>query len=133
MLQHRGDALQAHTGIHAWRRQWQQSAIGLTVELHEHVVPYLDKTVAVFIRRTRRTSGNMRTMVEEDFGTRTTGAGISHLPEVVRSVRRAFIVANTYDSIGRQTNFVMPDIVGLVIGVINGNQQLFFRQCPYPG
>ena len=42
-----GDTLQTHTGIHRWPRQRLESAIRLTIELHEHHVPDLDETIAI--------------------------------------------------------------------------------------
>ncbi len=47
VLQDGGQALQAHAGVHAGRGQRLHAAVGLHVELHEHVVPDLDVAVAV--------------------------------------------------------------------------------------
>src|SRR3546814_5200842 len=89
VLQDRGQALQAHAGVHAGRGKRQQAAVGLAVELHEHQVPDFDETVAVLVGRTRWAAGDMRAVVVEDLGARAAGTGVGHLPEVVRSVRRA--------------------------------------------
>ena len=104
VLQHGGKPLQAHAGIDARGRQRQQGAVGLAVELHEDVVPDLDVAVAVFVRRTRRAAGDVRAVVVEDLGARTAGAGIGHLPEVVGGERRALVVADADDAIGRQAD-----------------------------
>ena len=53
VLQDRGQALQAHAGVHAGRGQRLHAAVRLHVELHEHVVPDLDVAVAVLVGRCR--------------------------------------------------------------------------------
>ena len=50
MLQHRRNALQAHTGIHRRLGQRVHHAVFIAVELHEHVVPDFDIAVAIFLR-----------------------------------------------------------------------------------
>ena len=109
VLQHRGQALQAHAGIHARRRQRLQAAVGLAVELHEHQVPDLDEAVAILVGRTRRATGDVRAVVVEDFGARSARAGVGHLPEVVGGVRRALVVADADDALWRQADLLVPD------------------------
>src|SRR5690606_36442640 len=130
-LQHRGDPLQAHAGVHAWRRQRQQGAVGLAVELHEHQVPDLDEAVAVLLRRARGTAGNVRAVVVEDLGARAAGAGIGHLPEVVAGERRALVVADPDDALRRQADDVAPDRVSLVIGLVDGRGEALGRDLPH--
>ncbi|CCJ93865.1 L-carnitine dehydratase/bile acid-inducible protein F(EC:2.8.3.16) [Cronobacter malonaticus 681] len=50
VLQHRGDTLKAHTGIHGRLRQRLHGAVSLTVKLHKHDVPDLDIAIAIFFR-----------------------------------------------------------------------------------
>ena len=83
VLQDGGQALQAHAGVHARRGQFVQTAVGLHIKLHEHVVPDFDEPVAVFIRAAGRTAGNVCAMVVKNLGARAAGAGVSHHPEVV--------------------------------------------------
>ncbi len=130
VLQDRRQALQAHAGIHARRRQRLQRAIGLAVELHEHQVPDFDETVTVLIRRARGATGDMVTMVEEDLGAGTAGAGIGHLPEVVRGIGRALVVTDAHDALFRDADHVAPQREGLVVGVVHGDQQALGRQLP---
>ena len=127
-LQHRGDAFQTHTGIHGGLGQGQHLTVRLAVVLHEHHVPDFDVAVTVFFRATGRTTIHIRTVVVKDFGTGTTGTGIAHLPEVVRCVWGALVVANPHDSICRNTNFLIPDIKGFVVGRVNGDPQFFLWQ-----
>ena len=130
MLQDRSNALQTHAGIHARCRQRLQRAVGLAVELHEHVVPDLDVAVAILVRRARRATGDVGAMVIEDLGARATGAGIGHLPEVVRGIRGALVVADAHDAFRRQADHRVPQVVGLIIGVVDGDQQAFRVQAP---
>jgi hypothetical protein len=58
-LQDRGQALQAHAGVDAGRGQLLHAAVGLHVELHEHVVPDLDEAVAVFVGLPGRAAGDV--------------------------------------------------------------------------
>ena len=67
MLQDGSQALQAHARVNARRRQVFDAAVRLHVKLHEHVVPYFDVTIAVFIGATGRAAGNFRAVVVKDF------------------------------------------------------------------
>ena len=129
-LEHRGQPLQAHAGIHARRRQRIQAAVWLAVELHEHQVPDLDEAVAVLVGGARRAPGDVRPVVVEDLGAGAAGAGVGHLPEVVGGERRALVVADADDALGRQANVVTPDGVGLVVGVVHGGEQALGRDLP---
>ena len=133
VLQDRRQPLQAHAGVHAWRRQRYQAAIGLAIELHEHQVPDLDVAVAVLVRRARRATGDVRAVVVEDLGTRPAGTGVGHLPEVVRGVGRTLVVADAHDPLFGDADHVAPQRVGLVVVVVDGDQQALGRQLPHPG
>ena len=131
VLQHRRETLQAHAGVDARRRQRRQRAVGRAVELHEHQVPDFDVAVAVFVRRTRRTTGDVFAVVVEDFRARTAGAGVGHLPEIVRCERRALVVADAHDALGGHADFLVPQVEGFVIGVIDGDPQLVLGQLEH--
>ncbi len=70
----------------------------------------------------------MIAVVKEDFGARAARTGVAHLPEVVRSKRRAFVVADADNTLARNAYFIGPDVESFVIGLVNGNPQFFFRQ-----
>ena len=133
MLHHRTDPLQAHAGVYRRRRQRMQHAIGGAVELHEHVVPDFDVTVTVFIRRARRATPDFRAVVIENFGARATRAGITHGPEVVRSVRSTFVVADADHALGRHADVFGPDVIGFVIAGVDRHPELVFRQLQDTG
>ena len=67
-------------------------------------------------------------MVIENFGARTAGAGIAHHPEVVGSETSALVVADTNDSIGRDTDFLIPDVVSLVVLGVHSHPEFFRRE-----
>src|SRR5690606_11928879 len=125
------DALQPHAGIHAGRRQRMQLAVGGAIELHEDVVPDLDVAVAVLLRAAGRTTPDVLAMVKEDLGTRAAGTGSTHGPEVVRGIGRTAIVADAHHALGGHADLLRPDVIGLVIGVIDGDPELVLRQ-PQP-
>ena len=104
-----------------------------TVELHEHIVPNFDVTVAVLIGRSRRAASDVVAVVVEDLAAGAAWAGVGHLPEIVRCVRRALVVADADDAVGRQPDLLVPDVEGFVVGVIDRDQQLLFRQAPHAG
>src|SRR3546814_4294305 len=80
--------------------------------------------------RTRRAAGDVRAVVVEDLGARAAGTGVGHLPEVVRGVRRALVVADADDALGRQADVAMPDVEGFVVGLVDGDQQALGGQLP---
>ncbi len=100
MLQDGRQALQAHARVHARCGQRRDVALLVHVELHEHVVPDFDETVAIFIGRTGRATGNVRAVVVENFRARAAGAGVGHHPEVVGLVAPAFVVADADHALG---------------------------------
>jgi len=131
VLQHRGQALQTHAGIHAGRGQRRQRAIGLAVELHEHQVPDFDVAVAILVGRAGGTTGHAGAVVVENLRAGAAGTGIGHLPEIVRCVRRALVVTDAHDARGRHADLLAPDRVGLVVVVIDGHPQAFRRQAEF--
>ena len=83
MLQDRTDSFQAHTGIHGWFWKFLHGTVSMAVKLHEHDVPDFNIAVTILFRRARRPTPNMITMIVENLRTRTTRAGITHLPEII--------------------------------------------------
>ncbi len=127
VLQHRGQALQAHAGVDAGLGQLVHHAVFGAVELHEDVVPDLDVAVAVLFGRARRAARDLGAVVVEDLGARAARAGVAHHPEVVRGVARTLVVADADDAFGRHAHGLVPDVVGLVVLGIDGDPQLVGR------
>ncbi len=69
-------------------------------------------------------------VVVEDLGARAAGAGVGHLPEIVRGVRRALVVADADDALGRHADLVLPDRVRLVVVLVDGDQQSLSAGSP---
>ena len=129
VLQDGGQALQAHAGVHAGRGQRGDAAVLVHLELHEHVVPDLDEAIAVFVGRSGRPAGDVRAVVIEDLAARPAGAGVGHHPEVVALVLAALVVADADHPLGRQADHLGPDVIGLVVLVVDGGQQALGRQA----
>jgi hypothetical protein len=72
-------------------------------------------------------------VVVEDLGARTARAGVGHLPEIVRRVARALVVADADDALDRHADLLGPDVVRFVVLVIDGDPQLLFRQLVHGG
>ena len=129
VLQDGGQALQAHAGVDAGRGQPGDAAVLVHLELHEHVVPDLDEAVAVFLGAAGRAAGDVRAVVVEDLAARAAGAGVGHHPEVVALVLAALVVADADHALGRQADVLGPDVVGLVVLVVDGGRELVGRQA----
>ena len=87
--------------------------------LHENKVPDFDKAVSILIDRAWRTTPNFIPVIVEYLGARTTRARRSHPPKVI-------ICRNTNDAIVRKARDFFPDIRGLIVRMIDRDQQLIF-------
>ena len=103
-----GDALEAHARVDGGLRQRLERAVGLAVELHEHVVPDLDEPVAVARGAEAHRSGAGQIVAAEvvDLRAAAARARLAHRPEVVA---RAQLV----DAVGRHE--VLPPRIRLVV------------------
>ena len=68
----------------------------------------------------------MGPMVVKNFAARTARAGVCHHPEVIAFVAPAFVVANAYDAVCGQADFFGPNVVSLIVFLVNGGEQAFF-------
>ena len=116
-LQQRADPFQPHAGVDRGVGQRFHAAILELLELHEDEVPDLDEPIPVLVGRTGRAAPDRGAVVIEDFGAGAAGAGRAHLPEIV-------IGGDADDAVVGQPRDLFPDIRRLVIGVIDGDQQL---------
>jgi hypothetical protein len=90
--------------------------------LHEYEIPDLDIPVAVLIRRTGRTTRNVRTVIVEDLATRTAWARISHRPEIV-------LCAHAREAIRFDLDFIEPDFCGFIVILVDRYPQSVLRQA----
>ncbi len=117
-LEDRGDPLEAHAGVD--RGFWQGLALaGLQLlELHEHEVPDLDEAVAVLVRAAGRAARHVGAVVVEDLRAGAAGAGVAHLPEIVRG-------RDPEHAAFRQARDLAPEIERLVVlGVDRGQEPI---------
>ena len=103
-----GDPLETHAGIDGGFGKVHAVANAAFLVLHEYQVPDLDESIAIGVRRTRRTTLDMIAMIVKDLRTRSAGAGIAHAPEVVRG-------RDTHDPAVRQSGDLFPQAVRLVV------------------
>src|SRR5262249_59444734 len=87
VLQHRGDALEAHARVDVLGRQIREHARRVTVVLDEDQVPDLHEpaAVAVHLAAVRRSLlvTRLRPALDVDLRARSARAGVAHLPEVL--------------------------------------------------
>ena len=121
-VEHRVDALEdrqvpleAGAGVDVLPRQVGEGAGGVAVELHEDEVPDLDEAVAAAVLGATLVPVGLA-LVEEDLRVGAAGAGVAHGPEVV-------LVAHALDPLGAQADLVDPDLLGLVVGVVDGDPE----------
>ena len=72
-------------------------------------------------------------MVVKDFRARAAGAGVGHHPKVVALVAPAFVVANANHALWWQAYHVRPNVVGLVVFLVDRGQQTLFGQLKHFG
>jgi hypothetical protein len=121
-LHHAGDALKTHAGIDRRLRQFlARAAVVELLVLHEHEVPEFKEAIAVLVLRSWRAAEDVVAAVDEDFRARTARAGVAHRPEIVgRRDADDLVVAKARD--------LLPERGRLIVIVIDGDEQLIFRQ-----
>ena len=125
-LQQRGEALQAHAGIDRGFGQRDALLGAELLELHEHQVPDFDEAVAVFLGTARRPARDMVAVVVEDLRTGPAGPGLAHAPEVVRG-------GDADDALVGESGDFFPQLEGLVVVMVDGDQQAFGVEAVLPG
>ena len=121
-LQYRGDTLEAHARINARARQRRHGAVGAALELHKHQIPYLDVAIAVFLRRARGATPHLGAVVVENLRAGSARARVPHGPEVV-------LIAHARDAIRGHADLVAPDLLRLVVAVVDRDPELFRREA----
>ena len=93
------------------------------VELHEHEVPELHEPVARRIVQRATLGPEGRAPVDVDLAARAARSGLAHLPVVV-------LVAEALDAFHRHADLLVPDRLGLVVGVVHRDPQLVAVEAP---
>ena len=125
-LQERADPFQPHAGVDRRVRQRLHRAVLELLELHEDEVPDLDEAIAVLVRAAGRAAPDAVAVVVEDFGAGAARAGRAHPPEVV-------VGRDADDPVVAKPCDLLPDRRRLVIGVVDGDQQLVFGDAKVLG
>ena len=125
-MQNGRKTLQSHTGINGRTFQRNTRAVRQVFKLVKHQIPNFNPAVSVFFRRTGQTTPNFGSVVKKDFGAGAAGTGIAHLPEIV-------FCRNTDNTVVRQSGNFFPDIISLVVRMINRNGQAGFIHVKFFG
>ena len=124
-LQHGGDPLQPGAGIDRRVGKRLAAAVLVPLELHEDEVPDLEiaARLAAFVPADLGLAGRR---VDEDLAARTAGARLAHRPEVV-------LLAAAQDPLRRQAGDPQPQVLGLVVLLEHGGEEVFGPEPPRPG
>ncbi len=115
-LQKRADPFEPHARVDRLHVERAHGAVLEPLVLHEDEVPDLDEAVAVFLRAARRAARDPGAVIVEDLGAGAAGPGGAHRPEIV-------IRGDADDPLVGQARVFLPDRRGLVIGVIDRDQE----------
>ena len=124
-LQHRRDALQAHAGVDRLLGQVADDLIVLLLILHEDEVPDLDEAVAILVRASRAGRRGSVAMIEEDLRAGPARAAVAHRPEIV-------LGGDADDALVGQAGDLLPQVPGLVVGMIDGDGEPVRAKAPIP-
>jgi hypothetical protein len=113
--QHGHDALEAGAGVDVLLGQVAELAVGPPQVLGEHQVPDLDVPVLGLGVGGSAVGAEVGSVVPEDLGRRTAGAGVAHLPEVV--------LAQALDPVAGEADLVGPQRLGLVVALVDGHPE----------
>jgi hypothetical protein len=104
-LKNRGKPLEPHPRVDGGLGKRVTLSVGRLVELHEHEVPDLEKSLARGIR-----PGPKRLFVDDhvDLGARAAGTRVSHLPEVL-------LLIEPEDPVLWHSDVIAPDSVGIFV------------------
>ena len=115
-LKDRRDPFQAGPGVDRWSRQRVVLAPLSSFELHEDEIPDLHEQVGLAggqeLLRVELAGRARGSEIVVQLRARATWTGFAHLPEVL-------FVAQPEDSLRRQLRALEPEVVGLVISVVN--------------
>ena len=85
-LNYPNQTLKSHSGINMLCRKFFQRAVGLSVKLHEHVIPNFNHFRIVFVYQCGAIHFStvfIRTHIKMDFSTGSTRTRIAHFPEII--------------------------------------------------
>ena len=92
--------------------------------LHEDEVPEFEETVAVLVGAAGRAAGDVLALVVENFRAGAAGADVAHAPEIVAG-------GDADDAVVGEAGDLLPQAEGLVVVVIDGDEQPVARQAEF--
>jgi hypothetical protein len=113
-LEEAEDPLEAGARVDVLLRQRRTTAVGPLVVLHEDQVPELHEPPALGVGERATFGAVLRPAVEVQLAARPARPGLPHLPEVV-------LVAQALDARHRDAHDVVPDLLGLVVTLVDGD------------
>ncbi len=116
-LQDGRHALEPHARIDRGFGQIHAVAGAALLVLHEHEVPELKEAVAVGIRAARRAACNLVALVEEDLRAGPARPRLARRPEIIAG-------GDTDDLVVGETRDLLPDAIGILVVVIDGDEQM---------
>ncbi len=122
-LQQRQDPLEPGPRVDRRLGQCRARAVGRLVELHEHQVPELHEAIALRVVERAAVGPERRAAIDVDLGARPARAGVAHLPEIV-------LVAESLDPLHRHADLLVPDLLGLVVVLVNGDPEAVAVEAP---
>ncbi|MPM16644.1 hypothetical protein SDC9_63025 [bioreactor metagenome] len=128
-----GQALKSHTGVDVRVVKGGVIAVAVAVKLGEHKIPDFDIAVAIAAHAAGGgTAAVFFAAIKVQLRAGAAGAG-ADLPEVI-------LFAHADDALGRHTDLVDPDVLGLVVILVDGhpeqllgNLQFLGQKFPCPG
>ena len=121
-LNDRCQSLKAHPRVNIGFWQWRKGAVRASVKLSKDQIPDFQITITVAPGRTARLSAShRRSLIDMNFRTGAARSGVPHGPEIV-------LFTQPDDPIRRQTDLLLPDVVGLVIIFKDGDMQFMGRK-----
>ena len=124
-LEHRGNPFEPCAGVDRGVRQRLAAAVLVSLELHEDEVPDLEIAARVG-SLVEADFGQFRRGIDEDLAAGTAGSGFAHRPEVV-------LLAAAQDPLRRQAGDPQPQVLGLVVVLEHGGEEVLRPEAPGPG
>ncbi len=139
VLQHRGEAFEAHAGVDRLEGQLCPWPLDRLVELHEYEIPDLQPARAGLgvVGHAAGPLGILLPAVEVDLAVGSAGTRVGHAPEVV--VVAVVDIAPSRHALRRQADLIAPDgprflVVGIGGGseAVTGDAQVLGQELPGP-
>ena len=125
-LEQAEDPLEAGAGVDLRLRQRRARAVRRLVVLHEDQVPELHEAVAVGVVQRPAVGAELGAAVDVQLAAGAARAGVAHLPEVV-------LVAEALDALHRHADDLVPDLLGLIVALVDGDPDAVAVEPPRLG